>query len=256
MSSDFKAVLPGLGLLTVLVLVFAVVIDQLEHVPVTRYRGYRGEARYNSYYAMSLMLEKTGLDVERIARLPARGGLPPAGATLFLTASRATYSERRYEKLLEWVEAGGHLVVAAVPDQFNLNMFDADDGEEEDRRDPLLKRLALRVDAEPEPTLDITEIPFRLPDTEETVVADLPRRLRAGEGVTWSVGPPDGARILHLARGAGGVTVLSGAIWMENVFVGDHQHATLAHYLATYGDRDTVWVVYGASVPDIVELTF
>ncbi|MEM6533767.1 MAG: DUF4350 domain-containing protein [Myxococcota bacterium] len=255
MSADFKALLPGLGLLAALVVIFAVVVERLEHVPVTRYSGYRGEALYNRFFAASLTLERIGVNVKRIDRLPTRGELPPEDATLFLVASRSTYSERRIRQLLDWANGGGHLVVAVQDTGFDLNVFE--DPVRAEREDPLLEELGIDVTPYPESDFDSGDATFRLPGEQKTLVVDLARRLRSVKEVpTWSVGPAVEARVLHFSRGLGGVTVVSSAAWMDNVFIGAHQHATFAHFLATYGDRSKAWVVYAADVPDIVSLTY
>lgn len=270
MSSDFKAVLPGLGVLVFGVGVAIYVMGNLEKVPETRYRGYQGEAAYNDYLALSLMLEEMGLTVKRIPRLGARDELPPVDGTLILPGARSTYSASRYDQLLDWVREGGHLVAAPRYAGYNFDFFgEAEESPENERRDPLLVRLELGLrDVGPEASetedgsadgfVDYTESPFLLPGTDLRVRASIPNRLRVeGEAAAWSIGPPAKARIVHRAVGEGGVTVVADEHWLRSFTIGDYEHATLAHYLATLdGRRGEVWVVYGADVPGIVALTF
>ncbi|MEM6730511.1 MAG: DUF4350 domain-containing protein, partial [Myxococcota bacterium] len=270
MSSNFKAVLPGLALLSVLVAVGVIVANRLEKVPETRYRGYGGEASYNPYLALSLMLERCGLDVERMARLPSRDQLPASDGTVFLPGTRATYSQQRYEELLVWAEAGGHLVVA--PEYFESPFAFLDDDPEENRRDPLLDRIEVGVrtfedeveDSEEfdeydyDDYVDSSEIPFQLPDSDTSVRASIPSRLEVlGKRAHWTIGAEDSARLVHRKIGKGGVTVIADNHWLTNVTIGDYEHATLAHFLATLGGRaGEVWVVYGADVPGLMEMAF
>ncbi len=269
MSSDFKAVLPGLALLVFGVGIAIYVLGNLEQVPETRYRGYQGEAAYNDYLAVSLMLEEMGLPVKRLPRLESRRELPPVDGTLFLPGSRSTYSTSRYDELFSWVEKGGHLVATPRYAGYNFDFFGEPADEPGERRDPLLVRLSLSLrdenadSAEPESEgfdeyVDYTESPFLLPGTDHRVRASIPNRLRVdGDNAAWSIGPPKRARIVHRSVGKGGVTIVADEHWLRNVTIGDYEHATLAHYLATLGGRrGEVWVVYGADVPGLLDLIF
>lgn len=105
------------------------------------------EVRRNPYLALARVLERMGHDVSLHDDVSAIDSLPTPPATVFLPRSRATLGEVRTQRLLDWVERGGHLVVVTytvwedVPD---AKPGEASERLKSGRPDLLLDRFGLR----------------------------------------------------------------------------------------------------------------
>ncbi len=71
----------------------------------------RGEAAYNPLYALRRTLEADGVRAESRQRLDLSGHAPAPRDTLLFYADPRTLSPADAERLLDWVEAGGHLIL-------------------------------------------------------------------------------------------------------------------------------------------------
>lgn len=89
--------------------------DKFEKVTEDIDIGFSGEARSNPLYASRLFLKKMGIPAERvdIYRLE---DLPSTKTVILVNTYRSTLSTKRIEKLLEWVDRGGHLITIIAPD--------------------------------------------------------------------------------------------------------------------------------------------
>jgi hypothetical protein len=88
----------------------------LEPVKERIWVGFRGEAARNQFLAAELFMARQGFEVSlgrSIARLT---DLPPR-STAVLPEGRQALSDRHVEHLMEWVRAGGHLLVQAERDE-------------------------------------------------------------------------------------------------------------------------------------------
>lgn len=251
-----------------------------EHVGAAR------EARENPYLALGRTLERLGHPVTTLESLADLETLPPPEGTLWLLVRRDTLPGPRAEALLDWVHAGGHLVLTSQ-----------EMGPPEDRGpDPLLDRFGLvrswrDVDTEPEaaapegeagdaPEAEAPEAeagtgeePFDVvwggePAWEETVASwpgtDRPLTVDfiagfvwegAGEAPTWEMSGEAGPHLVMLRHGAGALTALSDGRFVHNDRLARQDHAELALHLARWqGGRRPVWIVRSAEWPGLVAL--
>lgn len=74
--------------------------------------GWDKKARRNPYLAAEQYLTKTGLQVTSSDNFDKLVQLPPNGM-VFISNSSQTLTPKRIDKILEWVEQGGHLIIAA-----------------------------------------------------------------------------------------------------------------------------------------------
>ncbi|OGQ86092.1 MAG: hypothetical protein A2289_17785 [Deltaproteobacteria bacterium RIFOXYA12_FULL_58_15] len=109
--STFRLTLIFLGVLFVLVMLWAWFVNNWEKVPYDAWVGFSGEARTNDYLAAERLLDRLGVATESVANLHDKDGLPSVDGTLFVPVWRSTFSRARIARLQEWVVAGGHLVV-------------------------------------------------------------------------------------------------------------------------------------------------
>ena len=181
-----------------------------------------GEAADNRLYVVQSLVRKLGATVVKRQELDA---LPGAGAQLVLTSQHWSLLPERSQRLREWVEQGGHLV---IPDSL------ADDNQLADwlplKSVPVQRTKdddATRSKSNPKPA-DKTADPCREVSEPEAPTADgaaSTRRFRicrpvprdfyqaASGEAAWSLNGPNGAEIMRAALGRGTVTVIGGW-WM------------------------------------------
>ena len=98
-------------------------------------RGPSPEAQANPYLAAEHFLRQQGIAVEHANSLERLATLPTKGGSLLLLSERSNMTPRQVDQLLEWTQAGGHLLLVAEAIW---------DEETQDSGDLLLDRLQLR----------------------------------------------------------------------------------------------------------------
>ncbi len=192
--------------------------NNFERVPDREWTGYQGEARRNAFLAAERLLDRMGLRVRHLKTPIELRSLPPNG-TLLLPARRSALAPAERERLLAWVEAGGHLIV-----------------ENENYRlpDPILDEL--RIERQPVKSPGQSRVAeVRLPHVPEALKVSLP------SGQTL-VGPPgafrvQGATATHLVNfkyGRGQVTALNDFGFMRNFAIGQNDHAEFLWQLVRF----------------------
>ena len=195
-------------------------------VPAKVWVGASGEARLRPFLAAERFAERMGLSAKELRSLPDLDALA-AGGVLLLPNQRQSLDRPRMERLLAWVQTGGHLVAEA-------EAIGVDD--------PLFEQLAVRrVQA------DWVGSPLTVPFAEgpglkvslrsrfglEPPTGRLQIRVASGESV----------RLATFTRGRGLVTVTTNLDFARNQQIGelDHAaflwrllHATPATQLAVY----------------------
>ena len=211
-----------------------------DRVEESRYKGLSGEARKDPFLAMKRLLEKMGVKVEErtasASSIAKFGGWAPGGTVILGDRRHVVMTKERVAEVLAWVDKGGYLIVEA---------------EFPRRPDPLL--TALGVERKPQPLRgqrggppagvppgtaqpkdgqpkDATPAKDRDALWAESNLTDVtipgqPRVLKAQfapyqsmaepkGAALWKVENAQGVRLIHLARGAGRVTVVSNFDWM------------------------------------------
>ncbi|MBX2868458.1 MAG: DUF4350 domain-containing protein [Acidiferrobacterales bacterium] len=105
----------GFGALLLLGLLVFSFFQLYERVEETIDIGYSEEARRNPYLAAKQYLEKLGREAESSIEITVTEHLHPS-QTLFIANASVIKSQERVRDLLIWVEAGGHLILAASED--------------------------------------------------------------------------------------------------------------------------------------------
>lgn len=77
-----------------------------------------GEPRYNPLYALKLSLRAMGQQADTHARIDLNSLKLKPGDTLLLYSPPSGLSEAQLDQLLDWVEAGGHLIVRSPSELF------------------------------------------------------------------------------------------------------------------------------------------
>jgi hypothetical protein len=182
-----------------------------------------GEAADNRLYAVQSLLRKLGATVVKRQDLDA---LPGAGAHLVLTSRHWSLLPGRSQRLREWVEQGGHLMIPGfmadgdqLEDWLPVKSIPVRKTEDEDEDEPERKSTSspkpadkngdrCREISEPEaPAAD-----GAAPGRRFRICSPVPRdfyRAASGEAA-WSLNGPNGAEIMRAALGRGTVTVIGG----------------------------------------------
>ena len=261
----------------VVALFFATCEKQEVEVP----RGYVGEAAQNHYLAAERLLDRMGMRAESFGDVGVLATLPPETGTLVLPTPRRAVDARTSERLLQWVERGGHLVV----DTWEL----WDDPKR--RPDPILDTVGVHQflnanggsdsggDAggaapAPEPgapdegdagdddsDAPVAEVEFPDRETPLRVRFDPQFRLeldeRASEAIILEIADDAGTHWVTLRHGKGLITGLTDDYFMTQPQIGDLDHAELVYRLSRLGGhRGPVWFVYGDQRPSVFQLVW
>jgi hypothetical protein len=142
--------------------------------PAKVWVGASGEARLRPFLAAERFAERMHVKTRELRSIPELDALAP-GSALLLPAGRQTLDRERIERLLGWVQAGGHLIAEAEP----LGT-----------PDPLFDQLAVRRVAAPPATKPLA---VAIQGRHEPLQVTLPRRL--------AIEPPTGRLELRAASG-------------------------------------------------------
>jgi len=228
----------GGGALVVALLV-AVVLVFFERVEIEIETGYSGAARTNPLYACQQLLTRLGIPARSVS---GTGQLPPPDHVLVLVAPRQVFGETRAKRLLEWVAAGGHLIVTPRL------------GTAEGRDDPLLSPLGLSVEPREGEGDEKTVRVRAYPDARAAEVAvALSQRLEgAADQALFVAGAEDANLLARYGRGEGFVTVLADAAFLGNAEIGERDHARFTWELVCATSRPAgVWLVFRDDVPSL-----
>ncbi len=212
----------------------------------------RGEAAFNPLYALKRALVLDGVDARSRRRLTLDAQpLAPADTVLLLGDLRAL-PPRDADRLIAWVQRGGHLV-AAVPSAAGLV-------ERPDQEGPLLRALGITLLPADGGCTEFHADPTRKkdekPPTETSVCSNtlivLPEDMRPA--LRW--GDEDqGDALVRLRHGAGSIDLVSNLQFATNQGLENTASAALVRQLLApnYG-RGTVHLVYDAEMPPLWRL--
>ncbi len=238
--------------------------------------GASREARRNPYLALARLLERMGKPVVVFDDPVRLEQLPPPPATLILPTSRLSLSDVRSEALLDWVEAGGHLVVVTysmwgepdrradlILDRFDLRQHLAAPGEGEDD-----DAEAESEDAEPASPSSASEAASTFEtETAEAWFAELEQPLEVEfaqqfvwedpkELAVWTVAGAEGAHLIELRHGAGLIDALTDELFLRNDKIDRADHAEFVLRLLPSGEGEPrpVWILFAEEWPGLLAL--
>jgi hypothetical protein len=221
-----------------------------------RYRQERGEmspqARRNPLLAAEHFLDRLGLEAESV------GGRqyltdPPADTDLILVhhLGRDLLPEQQ-QRLHDWVEAGGHLVV--TPGRT---------WEAEGENDALLELVGARLlesdwlcedVADDDCRYDLAHFEEAQYDGPISLRFQADRILQEGpeHPADWALAGESGDHLLHYRIGNGALTLLSDNELLENDTIGKYDHALFLALLS--GDARRVTLLYSSGMPGLLSL--
>lgn len=248
------------------------------------------EARKNRFLAAERFLHQSGQSVQSHAGRDIFTLAPDTGDTILLGSNSHLFLQRNHDALMEWVKAGGHLLL--VP-----RIYDEEDEEEE--KDPLLEQLGVELiqldedeedDKQEEQEVEESQCALddnacddiassRVSEAENsdeedsaehrdkrvtvTFKASHPGEFKARfladrylydaeETAEVVVGVDDMPNLLRFSLGSGAVTVLSDMDLFTNDFIGEYDHAYLFARLVNTPGK--VWIFYSADMPSLLVL--
>lgn len=234
MSRVMKLLIGGLALVLA-ALAVAWWLSAFEQVTETVEVPRTGEARRNPLFALKLALEADGAKVEARRRLELDRHPLGSRDTVVVLGDPRALAPRDADRLLEWAERGGHLVLRTPP----MDAFGGEDAH------PLWTALDLQ------PLDHAACTGWQVKDEEHHVEFCAGRRFTF-EGVnprlSWG-NFRDGFVFARLPRGEGSVDVLADLDFLTTDKLSEAPHAHLARQLLApnYGEG-TVHLVYDAAV--------
>lgn len=266
------------GGLVLAALVVGVFLATCEKEEVELPRGYVGAAAQNHYLAAERLLTRMGMPAKSFGDVGVLASLPPETGTLIIPTARRSLDARTSQRLLEWVERGGHLVVATWelwddpkrnPDpildavgvrQFLNGSSESPPGEgapEAPQPQPAPETPGDGTEEDDEPLPAEVDFPDR--ETPLQVSFDPQFRLelddRASEAVILEIGDGAGTHWVTLRHGKGLITGLTDDYFMTQPRIGELDHAELVYRMSRLGGhRGPVWFVYGDQRPSMFQL--
>jgi hypothetical protein len=206
-------------------------LTRIDFEPRRVWTGYQGEARRNVWLAAERLLDRMGMQVHHLRAVPELRDLAPRG-TLVLTAPRDVLSANDRERVLAWVNSGGHLVIEA---------------EHLASADPLLDDLSVARKPAKSGKASGEPFVFTLPHAPDPIKAQLyaPLSLEAPQA---SAGAKSSSATLlvHFPRVRGRATVLGTLAFARNDWIGQFSHAELLWQIMRFApDSRTVYFFDG-----------
>lgn len=190
------------------------------------------EARANPLLACERVLTKLGLPTEsrRVVAAP-----PPIDHTLIVVGDGRRVARSMLESLRDWVDRGGHLVIAlpsrAAWSEVIASIDDETDDPEDFERAPFAESFGFSIGEERTNAVSATELDVG--GTKLAVDFDEARVVSTTSSPVDTFGvEPSTAQAISYERGRGRVTVLGSVEPLTNDHVGDHDHAEFALRIA------------------------
>jgi hypothetical protein len=216
-------------------------LQNFEQAPSSHWEAAQKEARRNPYLALERLFGQLGRPVTRLESPGSLDALTAGGALILDENRRRNVDPARAGRLLNWVQGGGYLIVAAedVGDdpllaKLGVSHYKASPSmqcpAEGTVETPLEKPAENTPPAKPGIAKPPAPIEFRLPGSDTSY-----RFNRHGNGLTssspepeWRAGLSDERNaVLHYTWGQGRITVLDGLQFLNNRQIGNLDHAEL-----------------------------
>lgn len=232
----------GVIALLVLIAVLSAVLglwlyQNLEQRRVEVYIGYGTAAQRNPLYMAEIFLTRLGVKAKSIRSLDQLPNPLAPADTLVMTLPTYILSAAEVQRLLDWVQEGGHWIANVQRDYYPK----LDPQEKPPQRgDHLLSRLQVHSATGKE----LENLPIQLDPSQPpfTVSFDNQRRL-------------NDVRLLAIPMGRGRVTLLPTITPLTNRRLTEYDHADFLAALAHHNrGRGTVWLQYQTLAPSLLQL--
>lgn len=210
--------------------------------------GFSDAARRNPWLAAERFLQRLGMQVDSLSGREYLLAPPLESGVLLVRDLGPSLPPERQERLLEWVAAGSHLVVA-------LARVPAAD----EPNHALLERFGVSLhEVELSDRADSADsVAVQLPGAGESILVafDPARSLHLNEmSADWQVPVAAGYHLLRFRHGSGTITLLSDNRFLSNREIDAQDHALLLARLVNGAPRG--WLLYSSQMPSLLELSW
>lgn len=225
------------------------------------------EVQANPYLAAEHFLRKQGVQVQRADGLEILPTLPSNGQTLLLLGDRRDMTPRQAERLLEWTENGGHLVVVAerlwdeetgqsgdfLLDSLDIQQYESDELDEPPPEEEApADGVAEAAQPAEQPYTELTQLYLENEDAPAYFSFDTRFHLYDAQNRAHAWANSGGAtHLLQLYHGNGLVSVLSDPWIWQNRNITEYDNAWLLWYLS---QDSAVTLLYRAERDDLFSL--
>ncbi|MBN1798120.1 MAG: hypothetical protein JW822_06070 [Spirochaetales bacterium] len=258
---QFRTKLAVVLFVTFLVIIVAgyLLSESIEVVKEEVYVGLKGQARTNPFLAAERLLINRDFAVNHIYNEYQLTNFLDNSGTIFFSAMRDSFKTPTLEKLLEWVELGGNLVVNVAPY--------GDDFENQNHIDFFLEYAGVEVNINPDVDGTAGEngaaedgIKFTLPGIDKDLAVTLDNYLvlsDTDEWASWAVRDNGHNLLLQFNIGKGLLSIISSLSFIENSLIGENDNAAFFWYLVRQGSsKHEVWFVWRHDVKSFWEILF
>ncbi|OQW91767.1 MAG: hypothetical protein BWK79_16190 [Beggiatoa sp. IS2] len=227
-------------------------LQNFERVSEYKEMGYQGQARYNFLLAAQRLLERSGTKTQTVysfSRIAAQ--LTPQDTIVLLAYNDSYLTGQQQQQLLNWVRAGGHLIVTG-----------SIIGEENEENE-LFNQIGVSIEENDLDCADCDNIEQR-PLTFFTwnrhslhIAFDPQFFLESNRSPDLSIDSDYGYHLFMYKIGQGYLTMLSDLQFLHNDEIGKYDHAAFLWYLVHYQRSVTqTWllVLRNTDIPSLATL--
>ena len=237
-----------------------------ERVEIDSYRPAEGEARYNPLLAAERLLQTLGYNASAEAEFAPGYRLPAITDTAVITFNYQLVRREDMELLLDWVSAGGHLIVeirplygrpvdpiftpygisVTTPEYDIESLGDIPDSDEQDEN------------AEPDDDLKPLFERFEGRSYWGDMSLDNKRHIDFGNTETiWTVADESGVFAGEFGVGSGRITAVTDLAFATNRWIGQKDHAyILTRLIDAPATAGKIWLYYGQQFPSLFSLVW
>lgn len=257
----------------------------LEYVEEKDWRPLSGEARDNPLYASRLFLKGMGIPAKTVESLQGLTSLPDTNTVLIIDTARYTQREDQFEDMLNWVEAGGHLITRSVSDweffdpERSTPLEGSGDTEGEKATDEAEDSESVNHKTSSDPLQQFLHvhtgesIPFRQKEYQEIQLAGADKALQIGSDYYQAIEldhnndqqgliqiPLNGKNIIIQQRvNKGMITLVSDLSFIQNYSIDSYDHAEIFWHLvhgnaAAKASPAAVWLIHSDDMPNLFEI--
>ena len=238
-----------IGLLLLILLILALsggvwFLQNFERFSEEIRTGYSSAARRNPWLAAERFLQRLGMQVESLAGREYLLAPPQESGVLLVRDLGPSLPPEREARLLEWVAAGGHLIIA-------MGRAPAED----EANNHLLEHLGVFLEELelPDSTENSEPVPVESPGFEDSMLVtfDPSRSLSLDETTAdWLVEASVGYHLVRFRYANGSITLLSDNRFLSNSEIDKHDHALLLARLVADAPRG--WLLYSSQMPSLL----
>ncbi len=224
--------------------------DTFEHRVEEKEVGFHGEARRNNFLAAERFLEKFGMQIQSLPTILDLKDMPDTNDVLFIPTGRYDLAPEKIDELLDWVRAGGHLIVRARRPTTTKAQG----------KDELLDRLGVEVNYRKKNLIlagsDYKEIKVHVneqtEDKQVTFNANVWLLDNEVNTLSWQVTGEDGSHLLEYNLGQGWVTVLSDIAFLHNNRIDEFDHASFLYTVVHIDNsKRNLWIIRHDDMPSL-----